>query len=75
MLARLRRQLRAWWADSPRAQRLPGALALPAIITLAGSSVALIDPTPLRWLFAALGAYGLAFCAITTWAVLTGRRY
>jgi hypothetical protein len=67
------RHLRSWWRTSPRARRLPGALILPAVLTLFGTLLTLAAPGLFHWLFLAFALLGIGFGIYTTLLVLTGR--
>jgi len=68
------RRLRGWWADSPRAQRLPTALAIPGTVAVAGLGLGLLAFTGTgRVAFVALGVAGLGLAIWTTVLVLRGR--
>jgi hypothetical protein len=66
-------RLRTWWAASPRARRLPGALILPAVLTLFGTLLTLAATGLFHWLFLAFALLGGGFGIYTTLLVLTGR--
>lgn len=75
MLARARARLDAWWADSPRARRLPGMLLLPAVLTVAGAAGWLFFEPVVAIYCALITLVGLAMAGFAAWSVLTGRRY
>jgi bacteriorhodopsin len=66
-------RLRTWWAASPRARRLPGALTIPAILIVVGTLAGLATVGLFHWLFLACAVAGGGFGIYTTLLVLTGR--
>jgi hypothetical protein len=66
-------RLRTWWAASPRARRLPSALALPLIAVVFGGMAALGADDWIQWVFAGFALLGGGLGIYTTVLVLTGR--